>query len=61
MVDCLNCEMGCNGGPGTINRGKHPDVVEGLIENVLRNINNLCVQKHFLRVLKQLEKSSIKF
>lgn len=32
MVDCLNCEMGCNGGPGTINRGKHPDVVEGLIE-----------------------------
>lgn len=32
LVDCLNCEMGCNGGPGTNNREKHPDVVEGSVE-----------------------------
>lgn len=32
LIDCLNCEMGCNGGPGTSNRGKHPDAVEGAIE-----------------------------
>ena len=32
LVDCLNCEMGCNGGPGTLNNGKHVDEIESLIE-----------------------------
>jgi iron only hydrogenase large subunit-like protein len=32
LVDCLNCSMGCNGGPGTSNRGKHLDEVECAIE-----------------------------
>ncbi len=32
LIDCLNCEMGCNGGPGTDNRNKHPDVVESSVE-----------------------------
>lgn len=31
LVDCLNCEMGCNGGPGTNNRDTHPDIVEGSV------------------------------
>lgn len=32
LIDCLNCEMGCNGGPATTNRGKHIDVIESAIE-----------------------------
>lgn len=32
LVDCLNCEMGCNGGPGTLNQKKSLDEVEALIE-----------------------------
>ncbi|MDR1286881.1 MAG: methyl-accepting chemotaxis protein [Treponema sp.] len=32
LIDCLNCSMGCNGGPGTGNRGKHLDDVEYLVE-----------------------------
>jgi len=32
LIDCLNCEMGCNGGPGTLNQGKSFDEVEYLIE-----------------------------
>jgi archaellum component FlaC len=32
LVDCLNCEMGCNGGPGTMNQKKSPDEVEFWIE-----------------------------
>ena len=32
LVDCLSCEMGCNGGPGTLNRKKSPDEIESLIE-----------------------------
>lgn len=33
LVDCLSCEGGCNAGPGTDNRGKHPDLIEGAVEN----------------------------
>jgi iron only hydrogenase large subunit-like protein len=36
LIDCLNCKMGCNAGPGTMNRGKHIDIVEREIEK--RNI-----------------------
>ncbi|MDR1278273.1 MAG: methyl-accepting chemotaxis protein [Treponema sp.] len=32
LIDCLNCGMGCNGGPATGNRGKHLDDVECLVE-----------------------------
>jgi len=32
LIDCLNCEMGCNGGPGTLNLEKSPDEIEQLIE-----------------------------
>ena len=32
LVDCLNCEMGCNGGPGTLNQKKSLDEIEALIE-----------------------------
>ncbi|HPP38711.1 MAG TPA: methyl-accepting chemotaxis protein [Candidatus Kapabacteria bacterium] len=32
LIDCLNCEMGCNGGPGTLNQHKSPDEIEYLIE-----------------------------
>ena len=28
LVDCLNCELGCNGGPGTLNQEKSPDEIE---------------------------------
>ena len=32
LVDCLNCESGCNGGTATDSRHKSPDEVEKLIE-----------------------------
>lgn len=32
LIDCLNCEMGCNGGPGTVNRKKSFDEIEHHIE-----------------------------
>ncbi len=32
VVDCLNCELGCNGGPGTLNLGKSPDDIEFAVE-----------------------------
>ncbi|MFZ5951557.1 MAG: [Fe-Fe] hydrogenase large subunit C-terminal domain-containing protein [Candidatus Rifleibacteriota bacterium] len=32
LVDCLNCELGCNGGTGTENNHCSPDEVEKLVE-----------------------------
>jgi ferredoxin len=32
LVDCLSCERGCNGGPGTLTAGLPLDEVEGRIE-----------------------------
>ncbi len=32
IVDCLNCDMGCNGGTATLTKDKSPDEVEYLIE-----------------------------
>ncbi len=31
IIDCLNCEMGCNGGPGTLGKDKPLDEVEWLV------------------------------
>jgi len=42
LVDCLNCEMGCNGGPGTINRDESPDMIEHYVEK-----RNLEVQARY--------------
>ena len=49
LVDCLNCEMGCNGGTGTPDHeGAHPDDLESrverrrkvMVENYLKNSNS---------------------
>lgn len=32
LVDCLNCKMGCNGGPATLNRNRQLDEVEMNVE-----------------------------
>jgi Na+-translocating ferredoxin:NAD+ oxidoreductase RNF subunit RnfB len=40
LVDCLNCHMGCNGGAGTGNRGKHLDDVEYLVEKRAKEVRN---------------------
>ncbi len=32
LVDCLNCDYGCNAGPGTLNQDKSPDLIEHEIE-----------------------------
>ncbi|TFG81983.1 MAG: chemotaxis protein, partial [Spirochaetales bacterium] len=34
LIDCLNCEYGCNAGPGTLNQDKSPDEIERAIEEL---------------------------
>jgi iron only hydrogenase large subunit-like protein len=45
LVDCLSCEMGCNGGPGTMNREKRVDEIESLIEKRNREAQNIYRSK----------------
>lgn len=44
LIDCLNCDMGCNGGSGTLCREKSPDEIESLIED--RNKQMVTKHKH---------------
>jgi len=50
LIDCLNCETGCNGGTGTSKNSAHPDEIESLIEK-----RNLAAQKKYK---EQVEKES---
>jgi len=40
LVDCLNCEMGCNGGTGTDIKHGSPDQVERLVEERSQHMQN---------------------
>ncbi len=53
LVDCLSCNLGCNGGPGTMNRDKSPDEVEFYVEKRNREMQKKYSksQKAFSRFL----------
>jgi iron only hydrogenase large subunit-like protein len=64
LIDCLNCSMGCNGGPGTRNRAKHLDDVEYLVERRRREAQATYQnQGHFRQHLsrKKFEKMLDKY
>jgi len=48
IIDCLNCEMGCNGGPGTMNQEKSPDEVEYYVEKRLGEMKEKYSAKNWL-------------
>jgi iron only hydrogenase large subunit-like protein len=41
LIDCLNCEWGCNGGSGTNGHGKIPDDLEWNVEKRSRELKQL--------------------
>jgi hypothetical protein len=42
LIDCLNCETGCNGGTATMSKELHPDEIESLVEE-----RNRQMQAHY--------------
>jgi len=52
IIDCLNCEMGCNGGPGTLNRGEHADISEYNVENRNKDAQEFFKNKTFTKSKK---------
>jgi iron only hydrogenase large subunit-like protein/predicted nucleic acid-binding Zn-ribbon protein len=53
LVDCLNCHMGCNGGAGTGNRGKHLDDVEYLVEKRAREVKEKYRPRGFAKFFRK--------
>lgn len=54
LIDCLNCEMGCNGGPGTLNQEKHFDEVEHLIRTRIEKSKEHYKSKGVLKKSKKI-------
>ncbi|MGL1885532.1 MAG: ATP-binding protein [Reichenbachiella sp.] len=47
LIDCLNCELGCNGGTGTLNFGKaHRDTLESHIEKRKQSVIESYTNEH---------------
>lgn len=53
IVDCLNCEKGCNGGPGTGNAHKPIDQIENIIE---KRKDSLTDKKSVKKISKLMDK-----
>ncbi|MFW6287236.1 MAG: [Fe-Fe] hydrogenase large subunit C-terminal domain-containing protein [bacterium] len=55
LIDCLNCEMGCNGGPGTLNIDKNIDEIESIIEE-----RNSQMQEKYSTRIKYIGRRKLK-
>ena len=54
LIDCLNCELGCNGGGGTGNSGKSPDEIEYMIEQ-----RSIKLQQKYKSIGKNSNKKNV--
>jgi methyl-accepting chemotaxis protein/ferredoxin len=52
LLDCLNCEMGCNGGTGTNSDEKSPDEIEFLVEQRNQKVRQHYKNKNLLGITK---------
>jgi iron only hydrogenase large subunit-like protein len=59
LIDCLNCERGCNGGAGTINAELPLDELEGYVERRMQERKDLWKKKSFSkkRAINKLHKT----
>lgn len=63
LIDCLNCENGCNEGAGTTNKGMHLDEMESFVENRMYDRRQYWEQKGHNKksALKKLNKAIDEF
>lgn len=63
LVDCLNCENGCNEGAGTTNQGMHLDEMESFVENRMQERRSYWEKKGHSKksALKKLNKAIDEF
>ena len=63
LIDCLNCENGCNEGAGTTNKGMHLDEMESFVENRMQERRSYWAKKGHSKksALKKLNKAIDEF
>jgi len=61
LVDCLNCEYGCNAGPGTSNKGVSPDVLESPIKARKESLTRAYAKKSRLFPHARLRKTIARY
>ena len=61
LVDCLNCELGCNGGPGTGNHTRDVDEIESPIRKRSASLEEQLNPKKNERLLNKYNKSLEKY
>ena len=61
LIDCLNCEHGCNGGPGTGNHNKTLDELESPIRKRSRELEKQLNPKHQEALYKKYHKMLNKY
>ena len=61
LIDCLNCEMGCNGGPGTGNHDKSMDELESPVRKRSAELEKNLNPKQQERLYKKYNKLLTKY
>lgn len=63
LIDCLNCEKGCNGGAGTVNHNLPLDTLENYIEERMRKQRDIWEKKSFSKksCMKKINKTINEF
>jgi len=59
LIDCLSCKMGCNAGPGTLNKHKHLEELDRRVElrgQAAREFYGNSMKKHFKKSKRKLER-----
>ena len=65
LIDCLNCERGCNDGAGTVNKDEPLDEIEGFVEKRMKERKALLKtdkrngEKKFFRLVNEYWKPNI--
>ncbi|MDR1384405.1 MAG: methyl-accepting chemotaxis protein [Planctomycetaceae bacterium] len=55
LIDCLNCELGCNGGPGTSSWQKTQDELESLVEKRSKKLREIYQREQDIRKISSAE------
>ena len=63
LIDCLNCEKGCNGGAGTVNQELPLDTLENYVEERMYKQRDIWKKKSFSRknCMKKINKAIDKY
>jgi len=57
LIDCLNCELGCNGGPGTPNRNASQDRIEAAVARRAKSERDAYARQFGAKSVSKLQRT----